>query len=271
MYMKEKKLAVIWPGIGYHKEKPLLYYATKMLQNKEFEVIHIEYHDMPQKIKGDASMMEKAAMLACSQTEEQLRDVAFIDYDEILFVGKSIGTIALSKYAKDHKIQAKQIWYTPLEATFSFAQKDTLAFIGDADPWSDVHAIKEMAKEKGIKLYSYTDGNHSLETEDVKQNLRILQDVMEKTELFLDIHCEGAIGRISRMEAIYNEIAKKLENHEKMDDAKIKIQELEDYYTSDLWKADFALDEEGKLPTDLPRGVLSEDGIYNLLERVKSN
>ena len=30
---------------------------------------------------------------------------------------------------------------------------------------------------------------------------------------------------------------------------------------------DFELDEEGKLPADLKRGVLSEDGIYNLLER----
>ena len=28
-----------------------------------------------------------------------------------------------------------------------------------------------------------------------------------------------------------------------------------------------ALDEQGKLPRDLKRGVLSEDAIYNLLER----
>jgi hypothetical protein len=32
-----------------------------------------------------------------------------------------------------------------------------------------------------------------------------------------------------------------------------------------LWKQDFAADEAGKLPSDLKRGVLSEDGIWNLL------
>lgn len=37
------------------------------------------------------------------------------------------------------------------------------------------------------------------------------------------------------------------------------------YYMSDVWKDDFAADEAGLLPRDLPRGVLSEDGIYNVL------
>ena len=48
-----------------------------------------------------------------------------------------------------------------------------------------------------------------------------------------------------------------------------KIQELEAYYTSQQWKEDFDLDEEGKFPKRLKRGVLSEDGIYNMLERNK--
>ena len=48
-----------------------------------------------------------------------------------------------------------------------------------------------------------------------------------------------------------------------------KIQELESYYTSQQWKDDFAMDEEGKFPKKLKKGVLSEDGIYNMLERNK--
>ena len=46
-----------------------------------------------------------------------------------------------------------------------------------------------------------------------------------------------------------------------------KIKKLEEYYTSKLWKDDLALDEAGKLPKDLKRGVLSQDGIYNILEK----
>lgn len=43
------------------------------------------------------------------------------------------------------------------------------------------------------------------------------------------------------------------------------IAELSKYYGSELWKMDIAADETGKLPPDLKRGVLSEDGIWNLL------
>lgn len=43
---------------------------------------------------------------------------------------------------------------------------------------------------------------------------------------------------------------------------------LREYYSSPEWKQDFEDDEAGKLPTGLKRGVLSEDGIWNLLEDV---
>ena len=48
--------------------------------------------------------------------------------------------------------------------------------------------------------------------------------------------------------------------------ARAAADELEQYYTSSLWKRDFSDDEAGRLPWDLRRGVLSEDGIYNALE-----
>ena len=45
------------------------------------------------------------------------------------------------------------------------------------------------------------------------------------------------------------------------------INYLDGYYQSPDWKEDFEADEAGLFPDDLPRGVLSEDGIYNLLEQ----
>ena len=47
------------------------------------------------------------------------------------------------------------------------------------------------------------------------------------------------------------------------------IAELEAYYTSPQWRKDFEADEAGKLPQDLKRGVLSEDGLWNVLEDYK--
>ncbi len=53
---------------------------------------------------------------------------------------------------------------------------------------------------------------------------------------------------------------------DKYEEAKADIAALASYYGSDEWKQDFAADEAGLLPKNLKRGVLSEDGIWNLLE-----
>lgn len=53
---------------------------------------------------------------------------------------------------------------------------------------------------------------------------------------------------------------------DKYEEAKADIAALASYYGSNDWKQDFADDEAGLLPKDLKRGVLSEDGIWNLLE-----
>ncbi|WP_242945148.1 DUF4298 domain-containing protein [Oribacterium sp. C9] len=84
---------------------------------------------------------------------------------------------------------------------------------------------------------------------------------------------ESVPQRIYQMEAILDAAVQKMDALEKKigeyKEYQAKIAELEAYYTSQQWKEDFAMDEEGKLPTRLKRGVLSEDGIYNMLERNK--
>lgn len=47
------------------------------------------------------------------------------------------------------------------------------------------------------------------------------------------------------------------------------LEVLDQYYGSDEWKQDLAADEAGRLPRDLKRGVLSEDGLWNLLSEVR--
>lgn len=45
------------------------------------------------------------------------------------------------------------------------------------------------------------------------------------------------------------------------------VKDLERYYTGPEWKEDYAADEAGLFPADFKRGVLSQDAVYDLLER----
>ena len=77
------------------------------------------------------------------------------------------------------------------------------------------------------------------------------------------------IDRIKQMELQYDrasqammELSAAIDKYVEAQDA---LNELKAYYASEDWLQDYADDEAGKLPKDLKRGVLSEDGVWNLL------
>ena len=47
------------------------------------------------------------------------------------------------------------------------------------------------------------------------------------------------------------------------------LAQLTDYYSNGQWLADYEADEAGLLPHDLKRGVLSQDGLYDLLDSLQ--
>ena len=77
------------------------------------------------------------------------------------------------------------------------------------------------------------------------------------------------IERIEYMERLFDFVIEARKEQPIDPEKSARIQEalriLAEYYTSDEWKQDFADDEAGLLPKDLKRGVLSEDGLWNLL------
>ena len=80
------------------------------------------------------------------------------------------------------------------------------------------------------------------------------------------------IERINWMEHRFNNTLAAIKDGSAVSLKAVKedVAELSKYYGSELWKQDFAADEAGILPPDLKRGVLSEDGIWNLLSDYRS-
>ena len=80
---------------------------------------------------------------------------------------------------------------------------------------------------------------------------------------------KARIERISMMEDRYDEISRVLaaldEAVDEYEDFKSELDARRDYMDSGQWKDDYEADEAGQIPSDLKRGVLSEDGLYNLL------
>ncbi len=180
-----KKLAVIFPGIGYHTDKPLLYYSKRIASNNGFDVKEVPYGNFPEGVKGSKEKMEQAFHIAMEQTEAMLRDVAFEQYDVVLFISKSVGTAVASAYGKKKGLHTQNIFYTPVEASLRFMTDPGIVFHGTKDSWVETELLTRGCEEKGYRVYLTENGNHSLETGDVLPDIKNLNDIMSVTEEYI--------------------------------------------------------------------------------------
>ncbi|MCR5004795.1 MAG: alpha/beta hydrolase [Clostridiales bacterium] len=183
--MKNSKLAVFFPGMGYTNDKPLLYYSRKMLDAQGFETKLLIFSGFPKKDKNNEKKMQKAFQIALTQAEEQLADMPWEQYEEVLFIGKSIGTAAAAYITAKLKQPVRQIIFTPLERTFAYPIMDAIVFTGTADPWVPKGRIPELCAEINVPCHMVEQGNHSLETGDWKTDLEMVRRVMTTVEAFL--------------------------------------------------------------------------------------
>ena len=76
----------------------------------------------------------------------------------------------------------------------------------------------------------------------------------------------AAIERIAEMERIFDTLTACKDSGTKHGPVFCALlRRLIRYYEGGRWLRDYQLDEAGLLPRDLKRGVLSEDGVYDLL------
>lgn len=188
------KLAVYFPGVGYHCDKPLLYYARKIAAACGYEQhISLSYTTQIRDLLGNPINMKAAFLELYEQAKSALDKTAAFSQqsgvasccDEILFISKSVGTAIAARYTSEHNIPCRHILYTPLAETFAFHPRNGITFTGTADPWVNTAVIRQQCQEHQIPFFLYENANHSLETGDVFRNLDIMKEVMQKTEKFI--------------------------------------------------------------------------------------
>ncbi len=187
--MDNKKVAVVFPGMGYHSDKPLLYFSKRIARENGYEIIEVSY-DFPYKareIMNDKTKMKEAFEIAASQIKEHLGSISFTDYSDVVFIGKSIGTALAAYFDGELKVGARHLVFTPVPQTFEMLGKNAgIVFHGLDDPWcpNDIAAAK--CDELGLKLHNLKNANHSLETISTAKDIRNLESIMEKVEQFLN-------------------------------------------------------------------------------------
>ena len=178
-----RKIAVVFPGVGYTKDRPLLYYAGKAAVKYGYELKHISFVGLEwsKEKLTDQAFLSQTLEKCLHMTEEAFKDLGDISGDDVVFISKSIGTVVATAYARKKSLNVKQISFSPLEMIGTYINEEGgILFCGDADPYADIVPIEKIAKDKRLEIHKIHGGNHSLETNDILTDIDNMKDIMKR-------------------------------------------------------------------------------------------
>lgn len=169
-----KKLVIMFPGVGYNMDCPLLYYASFLYEAKGYEQVHLKYNSIF--FEPDLTREEKTLKVR-EYVWEKAKDIDFDPYDEVIFLSKSFGTAEAGILAEKLGINPVQIYLTPVPRALPYIKEADTVVMGTAD---EVYPeCKEYCDAHGIRPMYVEGANHSLEVEGKPyKSLEILRDVM---------------------------------------------------------------------------------------------
>jgi len=196
--LRFKTLAVILPGLNYTCDMPLLFYPAKQLMNIGVDILQV-HSDYTDSVFQTSTRQNQAVWLAADAQAVLRAGLGQDDYQQLVLIGKSIGTLALaSLVSRDLELKAVAIWLTPLLTQERLVQAAAGSrmpgfFVASrADPTFDALALERIQQEQasaGVLLFE--GANHSLEIPgDVFQSLEIMRQMLQGLRSFLSQHLD---------------------------------------------------------------------------------
>lgn len=184
-------LAIIFPGLQYTCEMPLLYYLTSILINQGTDVLQL-YTDYNQASYRTLPQEEQLRWLREDALAALRLGVKQRDYTRLILVGKSIGTMALAQVLGSGVTEeVRTIWLTPLLRQPAVAEAaarlkaPALFIVGTGDATYDAPALAAVRETSAAEALLVEGANHSLEIPgDPLRSLHILQQVMGRVADF---------------------------------------------------------------------------------------
>jgi hypothetical protein len=186
-------LCVIFPGLGYTADMPLLYYSSFVMESKGADVLQVNY-DYKTKAFQSLSQEDQYNRIISDATAAYKVGRKQSEYKNITLIGKSLGTLALGHLlmTQPELHTANFIWLTPLFRNEAFRLQvmslahHALFVIGSSDPYYDKQILSGVETSTGGESLVFEDADHSLEIPGKPlESLQVLQRYLSRLEAFV--------------------------------------------------------------------------------------
>lgn len=186
----KKKLAVFFPGRRYGVDCPLLYYSDFICKGRGYETIYLHYA-MHREEKAEAAISEEIEK-AWKYVWMRLKEMPVEEYEDIVFVSKSIGTVLASMAQTERSMRVRNLYFTPLEPTIPYLMEkrlnraeDNLVIAGTKDRFLEAERLQQICDSENIKLRQFEGLGHSMETEEIVGTIEVMKEIMEEVGQFI--------------------------------------------------------------------------------------
>lgn len=177
----KKGLIVLFPGIRYSTDCPLLYYAGAKYKDRGYEVLEIKGYGLDDRKYSFEEFSEKAR----KSVREQLQTTDFSQYREVVFAAKSMGTV-LALWAEEYfeLSHVVHVLLTPINLTLSLldeTKKVRFIVSGTADKMIDAGKLRAVCEKYHFPLRMIKHVGHGLEMPgNVYKSIDILKAVVKQ-------------------------------------------------------------------------------------------
>ena len=173
-------IAVCFPGTGFTCKEALFERLASDYHGRGYDVIRLDFSHIPFR---EIESLEEAIAVAQRAVKRQLSGVPFAEYEDIVFLSKSLGTILATHYERDYSLRPRHMYLTPLNKTLMLLQPETRVIsmvLGTQDLFLTGRALASFCEERNIPYFLVEGVNHSLKDDlDAERTARIIDQVAQ--------------------------------------------------------------------------------------------
>jgi predicted alpha/beta-hydrolase family hydrolase len=178
--------AIVFPGLGYTCQGPVLHYPTFELVARGADVLKVE--DNTRRSETHNEEVEDA-LAACQILLQQRL------YKRLTIIGKSLGTMVMGNLlaTQEFPLQIQTIWLTPilplpaLQEQLHKIAHPSLFVIGTADFYYKPDLLKNIQEATGGEVLVIEGADHGLLIQnDVLASIHVMERVIQNIQTFLD-------------------------------------------------------------------------------------
>jgi hypothetical protein len=173
-------IAVCFPGTGFTCKEALFERLSADYAARGYDVVRLDFSHIPFR---EIESLEEAVAVAQRAVKRQLGGVSFADYQDAVFLSKSLGTILAAHYERDYDLRPRHLFLTPLNKTLLLVRPESRVIamvLGTQDRFLTGQALAAYCEERNIP-YCLIDGvSHSLKDDaDAVRTAKIIDQVAQ--------------------------------------------------------------------------------------------